>query len=97
MPGPFDNATKRLLREKPQHFVSWLVAEGIFLRILSNELKSRNIFAECLETKPTMNGSKGALPCSKIFLRNLGPTRRLSRKGVRKSASSECKSSVRLC
>jgi predicted transposase YdaD len=48
MPGPFDNATKRLLREKPQHFVSWLVAEGIFLRILSNELKSRNIFADGL-------------------------------------------------
>ncbi len=48
MPGPFDNVTKRLLREKPQHFVSWLVAEGIFLRILSNELKSRNIFADGL-------------------------------------------------
>ena len=48
MPGPFDNVTKRLLREKPQHFVSWLVAEGTFLRILSNELKSRNIFADGL-------------------------------------------------
>ena len=48
MPGPFDNAAKRLLREKPQHFVSWLVAGGVFRRILSNELKSRNIFADGL-------------------------------------------------
>src|SRR5260370_29343258 len=48
MPGPFDNAAKRLLREKPQHFVSWLVAGGIFRRILPNELKSRNIFADGL-------------------------------------------------
>lgn len=48
MPGPFDNATKRLLREKPQHFVSWLVPEGIFRRNLSVELKSRNIYADGL-------------------------------------------------
>ena len=48
MPGPFDNAAKRLLREKPQHFVSWLVAGGVFRRILPNELKSRNIFADGL-------------------------------------------------
>jgi predicted transposase YdaD len=48
MPGPFDNATKRLLREKPQHFVSWLVPEGIFKRNLSEELKSRNIYADGL-------------------------------------------------
>ena len=48
MPGPFDTAAKRLLREKPQHFVSWLVAGGVFLRILPNELKSRNIFADGL-------------------------------------------------
>ena len=48
MPGPFDNATKRLLREKPQHFVSWLVPEGIFKRNLSVELKSRNIYADGL-------------------------------------------------
>ncbi len=49
MPGPFDNAAKRLLREKPQHFVSWLVAGGVFRRILPNELKSRNIFADGLQ------------------------------------------------
>jgi predicted transposase YdaD len=48
MPGPFDNVAKRLLREKPQHFVSWLVAGGVFRRILPNELKSRNIFADGL-------------------------------------------------
>ncbi len=48
MPGPFDNATKRLLREKPQHFISWLVPEGIFKRNLSVELKSRNIYADGL-------------------------------------------------
>lgn len=48
MPGPFDNATKRLLREKPQHFVSWLIPEGIFKRNLSVELKSRNIYADGL-------------------------------------------------
>ncbi len=48
MPGPFDNATKRLLREKPQHFVSWLVPEGIFKTNLSVELKSRNIYADGL-------------------------------------------------
>ncbi len=48
MPGPFDNAAKHLLREKPQHFVSWLVAGGVFRRILPNELKSRNIFADGL-------------------------------------------------
>ena len=48
MPGPFDNATKRLLREKPQHFVSWLVPEGIFKQHLSVELKSRNIYADGL-------------------------------------------------
>jgi predicted transposase YdaD len=48
MPGPFDSAAKRLLREKPQHFVSWLVVEGVFRRILPNELKSRNIFADGL-------------------------------------------------
>src|SRR6266700_2054770 len=48
MPGPFDNATKRLLREKPQHFVSWLVPEGIFKRNLSVEFKSRNIYADGL-------------------------------------------------
>src|SRR5260370_5179058 len=48
MPGPYDNATKRLLREKPQHFVSWLVPEGIFKSNLSVELKSRNIYADGL-------------------------------------------------
>ncbi len=48
MPGPFDNATKRLLREKPQHFVSWLVPEGIYKENLSVELKSRNIYADGL-------------------------------------------------
>lgn len=48
MPGPYDNATKRLLREKPQHFVSWLVPEGLFKRNLSVELKSRNIYADGL-------------------------------------------------
>ena len=48
MPGPYDNATKRLLREKPQHFVSWLVPEGLFKRNLSVGLKSRNIYADGL-------------------------------------------------
>ncbi len=48
MPGPYDNATKRLLREKPQHFVSWLVPEGVFKQNLSVELKSRNIYADGL-------------------------------------------------
>lgn len=48
MPGPYDNATKRLLREKPQHFVSWLVPEGIWKQHLSVELKSRNIYADGL-------------------------------------------------
>jgi predicted transposase YdaD len=48
MPGPFDNATKRLLREEPQHFVSWLVPGGIFKSNLSVELKSRNIYADGL-------------------------------------------------
>src|SRR5271157_2849281 len=106
MPEPFDNATKRLLREKPQHFVSWLVPEGIFRRNLSVELKSRNIYADGLfaitvqETEPMMTGSKGALLCLKTFLKSHGLIKRLSRrdcrKAVRKSVSSGYKSSIRL-
>jgi predicted transposase YdaD len=60
MPGPFDNATKRLLRQKPQHFVSWLVPEGTFKRNLSVELKSRNIYADGLFAI-TVNGQPALL------------------------------------
>ncbi len=48
MPGPWDSAGKRLLREMPQHVVSWLIKGATFLRILPSELKSRNIFADGL-------------------------------------------------
>lgn len=48
MPGPFDSAAKRLLKEKPEHYATWLVAQAIFVRQLSIELKSRNIFADGL-------------------------------------------------
>ena len=41
MPGPFDSATKRLLREKPEHYVTWLVAQATFVRQLPTELKRR--------------------------------------------------------
>ena len=48
MPGPWDSAAKRLLREMPQHIVSWLLADAQFERALPTELKSRNIFADGL-------------------------------------------------
>jgi predicted transposase YdaD len=48
MPGPWDSAGKRLLREVPQHVVSWLLKGATFLRTLPTELKSRNIFADGL-------------------------------------------------
>jgi hypothetical protein len=48
MPGPWDSAGKRLLREAPQHVVSWLLKGATFLRTLPTELKSRNIFADGL-------------------------------------------------
>ena len=46
MPGPWDSAGKRLLREMPQHVVTWLMREATFVRTLPTELKSRNIFAD---------------------------------------------------
>lgn len=46
MPGPWDSAGKRLLREIPQHIVSWLLKGATFVRALPTELKSRNIFAD---------------------------------------------------
>ena len=46
MPGPWDSAGKRLLREMPQHVVSWLLKGATFVRALPTELKSRNIFAD---------------------------------------------------
>jgi predicted transposase YdaD len=46
MPGPWDSAGKRLLREMPQHIVSWLLKGATFVRALPTELKSRNIFAD---------------------------------------------------
>ncbi len=48
MPGPFDSAAKRLLREKPEHYVTWLVDQATFVRQLPTELKSRNVFADGL-------------------------------------------------
>jgi len=48
MPGPFDSAAKRLLREKPEHYVKWLVDQATFVRQLPTELKSRNVFADGL-------------------------------------------------
>ncbi|HZU71086.1 MAG TPA: hypothetical protein VFA09_27670 [Ktedonobacteraceae bacterium] len=48
MPGPFDSAAKRLLREKPEHYVKWLVDQATFVRQLPTELKSRNIYADGL-------------------------------------------------
>lgn len=46
MPGPWDSAGKRLLREMPQHVVTWLLRGATFVRTLPTELKSRNIFAD---------------------------------------------------
>src|SRR5579859_4779443 len=46
MPAPWDSAGKRLLRETPQHIVSWLLKGATFVRALPTELKSRNIFAD---------------------------------------------------
>jgi hypothetical protein len=46
MPGPWDSAGKRLLREMPQHVVTWLMRGATFVRTLPTELKSRNIFAD---------------------------------------------------
>lgn len=46
MPGPWDSAGKRLLREAPQHVVTWLMRGATFVRTLPTELKSRNIFAD---------------------------------------------------
>jgi hypothetical protein len=48
MPGPWDSAGKRLLREMPQHVVTWLLKGATFVRTLPTELKSRNIFADGL-------------------------------------------------
>lgn len=48
MPGPWDSAGKRLLREMPQHVVTWLLTGATFVRTLPTELKSRNIFADGL-------------------------------------------------
>lgn len=46
MPGPWDSAGKRLLRERPQQIVSWLLKGATFVRALPTELKSRNSFAD---------------------------------------------------
>ncbi|HEY6542524.1 MAG TPA: hypothetical protein VIZ18_16395 [Ktedonobacteraceae bacterium] len=46
MPGPWDSAGKRLLREMPQNVVTWLLRGATFVRTLPTELKSRNIFAD---------------------------------------------------
>jgi hypothetical protein len=48
MPGPWDSAGKRLLREMPHHVVTWLLRGATFIRTLPTELKSRNIFADGL-------------------------------------------------
>ncbi len=48
MPGPWDSAAKRLLKEKPQHIVSWLMKDGVFVRELPTELKSWNLHADGL-------------------------------------------------
>lgn len=48
MPGPWDSAGKRLLREMPQHVVTWLLRGATFVRTLPTELKSRNIFSDGL-------------------------------------------------
>lgn len=55
MAGPWDSVAKRLLREKPQHIVSWLLKGAIYQRDMPTELKSRNIYADALFTI-TMNG-----------------------------------------
>jgi len=60
MPGPFDSTTKRLLREKPEHYVTWLVAQAVFVRPLPTELKSRNVFADGLFAI-TVNGKPALL------------------------------------
>src|ERR1700726_4988619 len=46
--GKWDSTSKRLLREKPQHYTSWLIDGALFIKALQTELKSRNIYADGL-------------------------------------------------
>jgi hypothetical protein len=41
MPKEWDDSMKRLVRENPQHFVSWILPGAVFKRAMSLELKNR--------------------------------------------------------
>ncbi|MFL5659112.1 MAG: hypothetical protein ACJ8CB_33625 [Ktedonobacteraceae bacterium] len=41
MPKDWDDSMKRLIRENPQHFVSWVLPGAVFKRAMSIELKNR--------------------------------------------------------
>jgi hypothetical protein len=41
MPKNWDDSMKRLIRENPQHFVSWVLPGAVFKRAMSIELKNR--------------------------------------------------------
>jgi predicted transposase YdaD len=48
MAGPWDSAGKLLMRLIPQHIVTWLLEGAVYIRTLSPELQSRDIFADGL-------------------------------------------------
>ncbi|MFL5664863.1 MAG: hypothetical protein ACJ8BW_26475 [Ktedonobacteraceae bacterium] len=41
MPKEWDDSMKRLVRENPQHFISWILPGAVFKRAMSLELKNR--------------------------------------------------------
>jgi hypothetical protein len=41
MPKQWDDSMKRLVRENPQHFVSWVLPRAVYKRAMSVELKNR--------------------------------------------------------
>ena len=51
----WDDSMKRLIREYPQHFVSWLLMGALFQETVSIELKNRTREADFL-LEVTLNG-----------------------------------------
>ena len=51
MPKEWDDSMKRLVRENPQHFVSWILPGAVFKRAMSLELKNRTRQTDYLQAK----------------------------------------------
>ena len=48
MAGTWDYVMKRLIGKHPRHFTRWLLEDATFVRILDNELKAQQLFADAL-------------------------------------------------